>query len=92
MSKYTVCDGAHKFASRESSLRFGESSLRFVESKFASKESSLRFVESSLLFVESSLRFAESSLHFVESSLDQKNQVFVDACELNRTRYHEVSP
>ena len=49
------------------------SSLHFVEFKFASKESSLRFVE--------------SSSRLVESSLHQKNQVFVNACELHRTRY-----
>ena len=55
------------------------SSLRLVEFKFASKESSLRFVESSLRFVESSLRFVNSSFY-------RKNQVFVNACELHRTR------
>ena len=71
----------------KSSLRLVESSLRFVEFKFASKESSLHFVESSLRFMESSLRFVESSLRFVESSFYRKNQVFVNACELHRTRY-----
>ena len=58
-----------------------------MEFKFASKESSLRLVESSLRLVESSLRLVESSLRFVNSSFYRKNQVFVNVCELHRTRY-----
>ena len=69
-----------KFASKESSLRLVESSLRLVES-------SLRFVEFKFASKESSLRFVESCLRLVDSRFYRKNQVFVNACELHRTRY-----
>ena len=36
---------------------------------------------------KTSLRLLKSSLRFVEKSFYPKNQVFVNACELHRTRY-----
>ena len=81
-----------KVASKESSLRFVEFKFAFGGINFAFGE--IKFAFGGIKFAFHGIKFAFCGIKFAFCEFKffyRKNQVFVNACELHRTR-HESSP